>query len=120
MNYWVQISQLNSIQALREAERASRSTVPFSRLIPPERVGLDGDYDHSGLSKRVMSAFQEQFEVSEIAQLQVLQRGRVIIFLGRVSNSQLLTRLINVALEVHGASTVETHGVMVLDEMKIS
>ncbi len=120
MNYWVQTSELNLIQSMREAERASRATVPFLRLIPPERVGLDGDYDHSGLSKRVISAFQEQFEANEIAQLRVLQRGRVIILLGRISNWQLLTRLVSVGLEVYGASTVETHGLMVLDEMKVN
>jgi len=105
---------------MREAERTSKSTIPFFRLIPPERVGLDGKYDHSGLAKRVVSAFEEQFEASEIDQLRVFQRGRVIVLLGRISNWQLLTRLVSVALEVYGASTVETHGLMVLDDMKVS
>ena len=120
MNYWVQTSQLNLTRSMRESERASKATVPFFRLIPPERVGLNGVYDHSGLAKRVMFALQEQFEASEIDQLQVLQRGRVIIFLGRISNWQVLARLVSVALEVYGASTVETHGLMILDEMKVS
>lgn len=105
---------------MREVDRASKPTIPFFRLIPPERVGLDGKYDHSGLSKRVMSAFEEQFEASEIDQLRVLQRGRVIVLLGRISNWQLLIRLVSVALEVYGASTVETHGLMILDDMKVS
>lgn len=120
MNYRVQISQPNSTQSMREIDRTSKSALSLFRMIPPERVGLTGEYDHSGLSKRVISAFQEQFEASEIAQLQVLQRGRVIIFLGRISNWQLLTRLVSVALEVYGASTVETHGLMILNDRKVS
>lgn len=119
MNSWVQTSQPNSAQSMREVERTSKPAIPFFRLIPPERVGLDGEYDHSGLAKRVVFAFEEHFEASELEQLRVLQRGRVIILLGRISNWQLLTRLVSVALEVYGASTVETHGLMILDEMKV-
>ncbi len=120
MNSWVQTSQPNSAQSMREVERTSKPIIPFFRLIPPERVGLDGEYDHSGLAKRVVFAFEERFEASELEQLRVLQRGRVIILLGRISNWQLLARLVSVALEVYGASTVETHGLMILDEMKVS
>ncbi len=119
MSSWVHTSQLTLTQSIRETDYTAQSIASFKR-IPPERVGLDGEYDHSGLSKRVTAAFQQQFEASDIDQLRVLQRGRVIIFLGRISDWQLLTRLINVALEVYGASTVEIHGVMILDEMKVS
>ena len=89
-------------------------------MIPPERVGLNGEYDHSGLVNRVMLTFREQFEASEIAQLNVLQRGRVIILLGQVSNWQLLTRLVSVASAIYGTSTVETNGLTILDEIKAS
>ncbi len=105
---------------MRQIERTSKPAISFFRLIPPERVGLSGEYDHSGLAKRVVFAFEEHFEVSDLEQLRVLQRGRVIILLGRISSWQLLTRLIGVASEVYGASTVETHGLMILDDMKVS
>ncbi len=89
-------------------------------MIPPERVGLNGEYDHSGLANRVMLTFREQFEASEIAQLSVLQRGRVIILLGQISSWQLLTRLVSIASAIYGTSTVETNGLTVLDELKAS
>jgi hypothetical protein len=34
--------------------------------IPPERVGLSGEYDYSGLAKRVAAAFRQQIEAAEL------------------------------------------------------
>lgn len=83
--------------------------------IPPERVGLNGEYDHSGLAKRVSLAIRENFSAEAVASLQVSQRGRVVIFTGKVPNRQLLLNLMRVALTVQGADAVETNGVMLLE-----
>jgi len=119
MNFWVQPSNQNLTRSQCEAEYISYGAINPFKAIPPERVGVNGEYDHSGLANRVMLALQEQFEAIEIAQLRVLQRGRVIILLGQISNWQLLTCLVNVASAAYGASTVETHGLRVGDEVKI-
>lgn len=118
MNFWVQPSNQNLTRSQCETECISHAAITPFKAIPPERVGVNGEYDHSGLANRVTLALQEQFEAIEIAQLRVLQRGRVIILLGQISNWQLLTRLVSVASAAYGASTVETHGLRIEDEVK--
>jgi hypothetical protein len=86
-------------------------TYSLFRTIPPERVGLHGEYDHSGLAKRAMLAFQEHFSLAELRDLRVSQRGRVVILVGVVASCQMLSQLATVALTVEGATAVETFGV---------
>lgn len=78
----------------------------FNR-IPPERVGLNGEYDHSGLAKRVAIALRSGFEADWISELEVTQRGCVVILQGHVPNSQQLQALVDVVLTVEGAEFVE-------------
>jgi osmotically-inducible protein OsmY len=78
------------------------------KTIPPERVGLDGEYDYYGLAKRVSLAFGQNFNSNEIKNLYVTQRGRVVILKGQVANSATLTKLVNIAKGVSGATDVET------------
>lgn len=84
------------------------------QTIPPERVGLNGEYDHSGLSKRVQLAFQQAFAPEHLQSLSVAQRGRVVVLKGQVS-SKLLKQLIEVAARVHGATDVEIYAVNLID-----
>jgi hypothetical protein len=84
---------------------------------PPERVGLHGEYDHHGLAKRVLLAFHQHVSPHELSRLKVRQRGAVVILSGVVSNPQLLTYLIKVAMTVSGAIDVETNGVTVASSL---
>ncbi|NET30824.1 MAG: BON domain-containing protein [Cyanothece sp. SIO1E1] len=86
---------------------------PLFRTIPPERVGLNGEYDHSGLAKRVKLAFNRAFGSTQIANLKVAQRGRVVILKGKVKNCQVLDRLTQVAMQVKGAADIETQSVRI-------
>lgn len=88
-------------------------TMTYSLLntIPPERVGLNGEYDHSGLAKRVLQAFQAQFTNQDLEGLRVTQRGKVVILMGSLRSTQLLEELISIALSVEGAIDVETRGI---------
>ena len=81
--------------------------------IPPERVGIRGEYDHYGLAKRVRLKFQEEMGEDAIACLSIRQRGSVVILLGQVSDSYLLEDLIQLAMEVEGTTHVEVCGVQV-------
>lgn len=85
------------------------------RTIPPERIGLDGEYDHSGLAKRVFRAYQVKFSGIDLAGLRVTQRGKVVVLMGKVQSHQLLDQLVDAALEIEGASDVETQGIWVRD-----
>ncbi|MBD1862590.1 MULTISPECIES: phospholipid-binding protein [Trichocoleus] len=108
---------------LEKATTSSRSQVfgtvttqiGLLQTIPPERVGLNGEYDHSGLAKRVQLAFQQTFSSEQIQALSVSQRGRVVVLKGRVSQG-LLQRLVEIAAKIHGATDVETYAVTSIEE----
>ncbi len=88
-------------------------TMTYSLLntIPPERVGLNGEYDHSGLAKRVLQAFQADFSTQDLEALRVTQRGKVVVLMGSVPTAEVLEQLISIALKVEGAIGVETTGI---------
>jgi hypothetical protein len=88
-------------------------TVNGSRAIPPERVGIHGEYDHSGLAKRVRLAFQAYLDAPIAHQLEVRQRGCVVILIGYIEAPQLLAQLAAVALTVEGAAFVETYSIVI-------
>lgn len=79
--------------------------------IPPERIGLNGEYDHSGLAKRAMLAFQTHFSAQALQGLRVTQRGKVIILMGSILSIDLLEQLVSIAQEIEGAIDVETNGI---------
>lgn len=66
-------------QSFPSRSAVETSSSPIFRSIPPERIGLNGEYDHSGLAKRVDRSFRQQFLPEELAKLTVSQRGRVVI-----------------------------------------
>jgi hypothetical protein len=81
------------------------------QTIPPERVGLNGEYDHHGLQKRVETLFYQHFTALELARLKVSQRGKVVVLGGTIANQALLKRMVSLAMGVEGAIRVETYGV---------
>jgi hypothetical protein len=101
--------------ALKHDQRRGRqaTTTALFRTIPPERIGLQGEYDHQGLAKRVALAFRQNCSLAEIADLRVLQRGAVVLLVGSITNQRLLIKLVNLALSVSGTADVEINGVSV-------
>lgn len=93
--------------------------IPLFKTIPPERVGLSGEYDHKGLAKRVTLAFSEHFTPSEIKDIRISQRGAVVILMGSISNQRLLIRLVNVAMSVKGAVDVEVNGISAAHHLRM-
>ena len=78
---------------------------------PPERIGLQGEYDYYGLQKRVEAAFDRHFSPSELELLTVSQRGRVVILQGLVCDRAMLRTLVELANQVEGTYRVETRWV---------
>ncbi|MGP1382553.1 MAG: hypothetical protein ACTS2F_03280 [Thainema sp.] len=102
---------------LEFGSRVSRAFSPkqrFFKSIPPERIGLNGEYDHHGLAKRVKLELTEAFDAETINSLRITQRGRIVIFTGKVANPHVLARLVKFTLRVNGAEGIETHGVKLL------
>jgi osmotically-inducible protein OsmY len=81
--------------------------------IAPERVGLNGEYDQSGLAKRVALAFDQDPELDDVDTLWVAQLGTTVVLKGKVPNQQILTKMVSVARGVNGATEVTTDQVTV-------
>ncbi|MBW4459344.1 MAG: hypothetical protein KME47_03770 [Nodosilinea sp. WJT8-NPBG4] len=81
--------------------------------IPPERVGLNGEYDYYGLAKRIKTSFHGHVGREAVKQLTVKQRGSAVILSGQVDTLDLLDRLIDLALHTEGTTHVEVHDVQV-------
>lgn len=77
---------------------------------PPERIGLNGEYDYCGLAKRVRQQLRGQLDLQC---LKVRQRGRVVLLSGPVPSPEVLHCLVKLALSVEGADAVETYGVVI-------
>ena len=75
--------------------------------IPLERTGIDGEYDPSGLAKRVVNALAEDSILSDISTVYVAQNNSKIIVKGTISNQTFLDRLVIVAQQVQGVSEVD-------------
>jgi hypothetical protein len=98
-------SDLRRHSAARYA--ASVAAVGLLAAIPPERVGLDGQYDHSGLVKRVDLALRQSLGDASVAQLEIAQRGKVVVFRGKSLDDRLVRKITCLALAIEGADWVE-------------
>lgn len=86
---------------------------PTEQSIPPERLGLSGEYDQSGLAKRVALAFDNDPDIDDIDTLYVAQTGSTVVFKGTVPSQQILNRMIATAQKVNGATSVDADQVTV-------
>jgi hypothetical protein len=99
--------------AFWEGMFVNQTTSQLFRAIPPERIGLNGEYDHDGLAKRVALELSTIFEPDEVENLKIAQRGTVVVMLGNVSSQQFLIKLVAAVMNVAGAVDVEINGVCV-------
>lgn len=81
--------------------------------IPPERVGLNGEYDQSGLAKRVALAFDEDSQFDDIDSLYIAQTGSTVVLKGQVPSQDVLDEMVAIASGVSGATDVNTDQVTV-------
>jgi len=81
--------------------------------VPPERIGLNGEYDQSGLAKRVALAFDEDPNLDDINTLWVAQTGSTVVLKGTVPSQEILNQMVAAALGVDGATNVDTDQVNV-------
>ncbi len=76
--------------------------------IPDYRVGLTGEYDESGLAKRVALAFDEDSQLDDIDTLWVAQLSGTVVLKGKVPSQDILDKMVRVARGVDGADAVDT------------
>ena len=80
---------------------------------PPERMGLSGEYDQSGLAKRVALAFDDDSNLDDIDTLYVAQTGGTVVLKGTVPSQDILNKMVSVAQGVNGATDVQTDQVTI-------
>jgi osmotically-inducible protein OsmY len=81
--------------------------------VPPERMGLNGEYDQSGLAKRVALAFDEDQSLTDVDTLYVAQTGSTVVLKGKVPSQDILQKMVSVARNVQGATDVTTDQVSI-------
>ncbi len=89
------------------APQISVPSVAAEKSIPPEKVGLDGNFDESGLAKRVAKALDDA-NISDSVGLWVAQTGSVVVLKFNPDAQAVLEQAKQVALKVDGATDVQT------------
>lgn len=95
------------------AQSYSVPAAPQKPDIPPERLGLDGEYDDSGLAKRVALALDENPSTTDFERLWIAQTGSTVVFKGEIPSQADLDRVVGIARGVYGAKDVKTTEVKV-------
>lgn len=107
-------AQVNPPAAPQAApQSAPQASGTQTQAIPPERVGLNGEYDQSGLAKRVALAFDEDSSLDDIDTLYVAQTGSTVVLKGKVPSQDILNKMSSVARGVNGATSVDTSQVSI-------
>ncbi|MCX7596778.1 MAG: BON domain-containing protein [Fischerella sp.] len=97
----------------QQVQPQQTATPAATRQIPPERMGLNGEYDESGLAKRVAFAFDQDPQLDDVDTLWVAQTGSTVVLKGKVPNQDILNKMVSVARSVNGAAAVDTSQVTV-------
>lgn len=96
-----------------QVAQAPANAPTATQSIPPERLGLNGEYDQSGLAKRVALAFDQDQQLDDVDTLWVAQTGSTVVLKGKVPSQDILNKMISVAQSVSGATSVDTNQVTI-------
>jgi osmotically-inducible protein OsmY len=89
------------------AGKVSVAKAAKDNSIPPEKVGLDGKFDESGLAKRVAQALDDA-GISDNVGLWVAQTGSTVVLKYNPDAEGVLAQAEQVAQGVEGATAVKT------------
>lgn len=104
---------LSKLFGKKEADKAAATpnvavaAAASEKSIPPEKVGLDGNFDESGLAKRVAKALDDA-NISDEVGLWVAQKGSTVVLKYNEDAKSVLATAEQVAKTVEGATAVET------------
>ncbi|MBE9063775.1 phospholipid-binding protein [cf. Phormidesmis sp. LEGE 11477] len=92
----------------KAASTSTKSDSTKSEDIPDYKIGVDGDFDESGLAKRVALAFDEDNQLDDIDTLWVAQLSGTVVLKGQVPSQDILDKMVSVARDVDGTDAVDT------------
>lgn len=81
--------------------------------LPPDCMGLEGEYDPCGLAKRVAAALNDQQQLAELQTLTLAQKGSTIVYYGHVEDRQTLDKIIETTAQVDGTHAIDVDQVSV-------
>jgi hypothetical protein len=102
---------LGKLFGKKEEEKAAKApkmvvkNVAAEKSIAAEKVGLDGEFDESGLAKRVAKAFDDA-GLSDNVGLWVAQLGSTVVLKYNPDAESVIERAKQIAMTVDGADAV--------------
>jgi len=84
-----------------------------AETVPPERMGFNGEYDQSGLAKRVALAFDENGQFDDVDSVYVAQTGGTVVLKGEAPSQEVINQMVEIARGVSGATDVNVDQVTV-------
>lgn len=103
-------AKVNPTPQVPQSTQQASNTAPS---IAPERMGLNGEYDQSGLAKRVALAFDQDDQLDDVEGLWVAQTSSTVVLKGSVPSQDILNKMVSVANKVNGATNVDTSQVTI-------
>lgn len=102
------VAMVIALAMLGSCQKDTATLIKDSRTsIPAEKIGSDGEFDSSGLAKRVAKALSEDSVLQSVSTIYVAQNGSKIIVKGMVSDQKILDRLLTIAQDVSDVSNVD-------------
>lgn len=99
--------------ASSKIDRSAAQAAGSKSDVPDYKVGLNGEFDDSGLAKRVTLAFDEDSQLDDVDTLWVAQTSATVVLKGKVPSQATLDKMVKVAKEVEGTDAVDTQQVEV-------
>ena len=81
--------------------------------IPPERIGIKGEFSLHGIAQRVTRAFEEDPLIKGVSTVYVAQEQDAIVLTGKIADTALLRRMENIAKTIEGVDKVYTSQVII-------
>jgi osmotically-inducible protein OsmY len=81
--------------------------------IPAAKVGLNGEFDESGMAKRVALAFDEDPGLADIETVYVAQLSSKVVLKGKAPSQAIVDKMVAVAKTVNGATEVDVSQVTI-------
>ncbi|WP_052055302.1 hypothetical protein [Myxosarcina sp. GI1] len=107
-----------TISSSISCDRQTLSVKDYNTSIPIERTGINGEYDPSGLAKRVARALEHDVILNGISTFYVAQNNNKIIIKGTIANKTFLDRLVTVASDVRGVGAVDVSQVEIISQVR--
>ena len=92
---------------------AQDPAAPAQEQISPAKVGLNGEFDESGLAKRVALAFDNDPAIDDIDTVYVAQLSSKVVLKGKAPSQEIVDKMVSVARGVNGATEVDTSEVTI-------